>query len=534
MRVEHDEQGPVLSSSLDPADLGAPIEKHAETARAVVVPGLGRHLRAVRVDPGYVQTSMSGFIWPVKNRDRRRTGYRRNNSVRRRKNSVSASWSSSSLPVEPADLVVLTIGVVVAFLRASEFVARANHRGALREQEGREKVSHLSLAQRLDFRVFGWAFDAAVPRAIVRMAVAVVLAVRLVVLVVVGDEVAKGETIVGDDEIDACPRLSAAEIEFVGRRAKTGRKRFRARLAPPEVARDVAENVVPFGPARRKPADLVTTRPAVPGLRDQLDLGQQRVLSDRLEKAALGIEAFGLAGEDGAEVEPESVDARLAHPVAQAVGHHLDDARMAEVERVPGSGVVDVVARLIREEPIVGAVVDAFEGQGRPELVSLGGVVVDDVEDHFETGVVQASDHLLEFAQRVRHVRRIAGIGGKKTDRIVAPVVFQTLVEQIAVVDEGVDGQQFDRRHAQRSDVVDDRLGAESGIEAPELLVDLGVQLGEPLDVGFIDDGVVPRHIAPAVFAPPVEIGIDDDGLWNERGAVPLIHGEVVCSAPIV
>src|SRR5207253_5184311 len=44
----------------------------------------------------------------------------------------------------------------------------------------------------------------------------------------------------------------------------------------------------------------------------------------------------------------------LLDPVAQAVGDHLDDARMREVERVAGAGVVDVVALLRSEERRVG------------------------------------------------------------------------------------------------------------------------------------------------------------------------------------
>ena len=42
----------------------------------------------------------------------------------------------------------------------------------------------------------------------------------------------------------------------------------------------------------------------------------------------------------------------------------------------------------------------------RPELVAFGRVVVDDVEDHLEPGVVEARDHLLEFLQRCARGRR--------------------------------------------------------------------------------------------------------------------------------
>src|SRR5208337_464769 len=166
-------------------------------------------------------------------------------------------------------------------------------------------------------------------------------------------------------EIDARPGFPAAEIELVGRGAQTGRERLRARHAAPEIARGVAERVVPLRPARWEAADLIAARTAVPGLRDELDFGEQRILSDRLEKAALGFEPFVLAREDRAEIEAESVDPHFAHPIAQGVADHLDDARMAEVQRVSCARVVDVVARLVGKEPIIGAVVDALEGKGR-------------------------------------------------------------------------------------------------------------------------------------------------------------------------
>ncbi len=104
-------------------------------------------------------------------------------------------------------------------------------------QDARKEV----MRKRADNGIVGWTFGAAVPGAIVRVAVAVVLAIRLVVLVIVGNEVAKSEAVVGNDEIDARPGLSAAKIEFVGRSAEPRRKPLCARHAAPEVARCVPE-----------------------------------------------------------------------------------------------------------------------------------------------------------------------------------------------------------------------------------------------------------------------------------------------------
>ena len=76
------------------------------------------------------------------------------------------------IPVEPGDVAVLAIGVVVAVLGAAELVAGEQHRRALREQQRRQHVALLPLAQRDDRRVVGRALGAAIPGAVVGTAVA--------------------------------------------------------------------------------------------------------------------------------------------------------------------------------------------------------------------------------------------------------------------------------------------------------------------------------------------------------------------------
>ena len=142
------------------------------------------------------------------------------------------------------------------------------------------------------------------------------------------------------------------------------------------------------------------------------------------------VEARRLAREDGAEVEAEAVDVHLVDPVAQAVGHELDDARVREIQRVAGTRVVDVVALLVRDQPVVRGVVDAAERKRGPFLVSLGGVVVYDVDDHFQPCVVEARHHLLELLQRLRRIGRVARIGREEADGVVAPVVGELPLEQ--------------------------------------------------------------------------------------------------------
>ena len=168
-------------------------------------------------------------------------------------------------------------------------------------------------------------------------------------------------------------------------------------LAPPEVADRVAVAAVPLRPLGREVADLVAALAHVPGLGDELDLADDRVLLDQVEERRQAVDLVELAGQRGRQVEAEAVDVHLGDPVAQAVHDQLQRVRVGHVEAVPGAGRVVVVGPVVGHEPVVGGVVDALERQDRAEVVALGGVVVDDVEDHLDAGLVQRPHHRLEL-----------------------------------------------------------------------------------------------------------------------------------------
>ena len=94
--------------------------------------------------------------------------------------------------------------------------------------------------------VAGGPFGPAVPRAVVVGAVPVVLAVGLVVLGVVGDEVGQGEAVVDGDQVDRRRRPPARG----GRRGRTsrrnGRRSRRARPSWPRQKSRIVSRYLPF------------------------------------------------------------------------------------------------------------------------------------------------------------------------------------------------------------------------------------------------------------------------------------------------
>jgi hypothetical protein len=79
--------------------------------------------------------------------------------------------------------------LLLPVLRASELVAHGEHRRPRDSSSVGEQVAHVAAADEVDAGVRGGTLDAVVPRIVVVGAVAIALAVRLVVLRLVADEI---------------------------------------------------------------------------------------------------------------------------------------------------------------------------------------------------------------------------------------------------------------------------------------------------------------------------------------------------------
>ena len=104
---------------------------------------------------------------------------------------------------------------------------------------------------------------------------------------------------------------------------------------------------------------MVSAFTQIPGFGNQFDLGQYRVLVNDIEERAQSIHIVQLTGQSGGEVKPETIDVHVLHPVAQAVHDELQRARMPDVQTVSTARVVHVVTMIVRDETIVGGIVDA-------------------------------------------------------------------------------------------------------------------------------------------------------------------------------
>src|SRR5437899_10830433 len=113
----------------------------------------------------------------------------------------------------------------------------------------------------------------------------------------------------------------------------------------------------------------------------------------------------------------------LLHPVAEPVGDEPKDVGLPHVERVAAARVVDV--RPARPRAVEGVVVYPAERQCWSIDAALTRVVVDDVEDYLDTGIVKRLDERLELRDLLarRSCMGVVGVRCEIRDRVVAPIV---------------------------------------------------------------------------------------------------------------
>ncbi len=138
---------------------------------------------------------------------------------------------------------------------------------------------------------------------------------------------------------------------------------------------------------------------------------------------------------------------------------------------------------------------------------------------------MQRLHHRLEFAFRARG-GRVVLMRGEVPDRVVAPEVAQTLLDEMPVLHEVVHRHQLHRRNAETFQIVDDRRGRESRIGAAILRRHIGMLHREAAHVHLVDDRVVPRRAGMLVIAPG-ECGIDHLALRHAERVIAPVERQI-------
>src|ERR1700687_1546965 len=135
--------------------------------------------------------------------------------------------------------------------------------------------------------------------------------------------------VVSGYKVNARPRVAAPFVKQIGGTSQARRpfSRF-SFIALPETSDGVAKAIVPLRPSGRERPHLVPSRSAMPWLRDEFHLAQNRVLSTGIHKSTALVESSDLATKDSCQIEAEATDVHFSYPITQAIGDHLKYAWM--------------------------------------------------------------------------------------------------------------------------------------------------------------------------------------------------------------
>ena len=74
---------------------------------------------------------------------------------------------------------------------------------------------------------------------------------------------------------------------------------------------------------------------------------------------------------------------------------------MIETQCIASTGNI-LIKTAVWAQTVVRGIVDAAKRQSRTEVIAFAAVIVDDVENDFDPGIVQPLDHGLEAGNRIR------------------------------------------------------------------------------------------------------------------------------------
>ena len=112
-------------------------------------------------------------------------------------------------PIKPTDVVVLTVSIIVAFLRPTNFITTNQHWHTLAKQQRAQHIFDLAGADRIDRFLACWSFSAVIVADVVIVTVAIIFPIGHVVFLFVRHKVVHGETIMARDQVDTTKGWSA-------------------------------------------------------------------------------------------------------------------------------------------------------------------------------------------------------------------------------------------------------------------------------------------------------------------------------------
>ena len=303
-------------------------------------------------------------------------------------------------PVQPRDLVVLAVRIVVAELGVAELVPCQEHGRSPAAHKHCTGVAYHPEAQLQHLPVAGASLHAAVPAAVVVGAVLIVPAILLIVLHIVGVQIIQCKTVMAGEEIHtgivACIIIVVVGVKSPVQVPGAGNAPGclpGMPVVPFEIPPEgIPVTAVPLRPALagRKLPHLVQP-PCIPGLRNQLYIAQYGIGGQKLQKGrAVQRGTVLMPPQNAGQVEAEAVDAVAHRPVPQAFQDQLPHNGIIAVQSV--AAPAEIVIMPLGSQHIVHFVVKALEAECGASLVALRRMIEHHIQNNLNTVVVERLD----------------------------------------------------------------------------------------------------------------------------------------------
>ena len=192
-------------------------------------------------------------------------------------------------PVQPRNLIVLTVGIVIAELGIQKLIAGKEHRRSAAAHQHGKGIHCQPPAQRENPFICRIPFRTAVPAAIIVTSIRIAPAVGLIMLFVVGIQIPKSKAVMTGQEIHGRIVPSPFRIIDILGTGNSARSNLpHAKIPFQEIAHIIPISAIPFRPAAPggETAHLIEAA-RIPRLGDQLHIPQDRIESQTLQKRRL-------------------------------------------------------------------------------------------------------------------------------------------------------------------------------------------------------------------------------------------------------
>ena len=115
-------------------------------------------------------------------------------------------------PVKPAHFVILAVRVIVSVLTSAKLIATQQHWNASRDKKGQQEILDQAVPHSLDSCIIACSFHPAIVAIISIGSIAVVLAIFVIVLLLVADQVVQCEAVMTSNEVQAASGALAGAL----------------------------------------------------------------------------------------------------------------------------------------------------------------------------------------------------------------------------------------------------------------------------------------------------------------------------------